>query len=93
MVPRVGLRSLVNTNLFVSISSLYLGDPKLLYFDKSSAGCLPWLVARCKMLFRLEGISSAAVDSVLLSSRLLSGGGMLPSVALESCEVIVATDV
>ena len=45
------------------------------------------------MLFRLEGISSAAVDSVLLSSRLLSGGGMLPSVALESCEVIVATDV
>ena len=92
MVPRVGLRSLVSTNLFVSISSLYLGDAKLLCFVKSSAGCLPWLVALCKMLLRLDGASSAAVESVLLSSRLLSGGGMLPSVALESCEVIVAAD-
>ena len=44
------------------------------------------------MLFLLEGASSAAVESVLLSSLLLSGGGMLPSVALESCEVIVAAD-
>ena len=92
MVPLVGLRSLVNTNLFVSISSLYLGEAKLLCFAKSSAGYLPWLVALCKMLFRLDGVSSAAVESVLLSSRLLSGGGILPSVALEFCEFIVAID-
>ena len=96
MVPRFGLRSFATTYLFVSMSSLYLGDAKLLYFVKSSAGCLPWLVARCKMLLRLEGVfkvSSAATYSFVLSSRLLSGGSMLASVALESCEVIdVATD-